>query len=73
MIVVEKDARVVVIHHDHGNRISERIFIEAVGAGGAGGAARTGGPAVLTGPAARHSSPAARQLGSPEQIMLPRR
>jgi hypothetical protein len=32
MIVVEKDAHLVVIHHDHGNRMSERTLTEAAGA-----------------------------------------
>src|ERR1700681_2610301 len=29
MIVVEKDAHLVVTYHDHGNRMSERILVEA--------------------------------------------
>src|ERR1700733_3047804 len=32
MIVVEKDAHLVVIYHDHGNRMSERTSMEAAGA-----------------------------------------
>jgi hypothetical protein len=39
MIVVEKDAHLVVIHHDHGNRIPERILTGATEAGRAGGTA----------------------------------
>jgi hypothetical protein len=40
MIVVEKDAHLVVIHHDHENRTLERILTGAPGAGGTSDTAR---------------------------------
>jgi hypothetical protein len=51
-IVVEKNARPVVINHDHENRMLERILTDAAGAGG------TSGTALKA--SASHPAPASR-------------